>query len=82
MDSVSYIRSQSIALIVPLLRDRPEQEQNILQSGVQLTDAQLDDARLVGVSSPERERLLRVEQIPPPKYAVSSERHHVVTCVR
>ena len=43
-----------------------EKERIILQSGVALTEAQLADARQVGVVHPERVRLLRVAQIPTP----------------
>ena len=43
-----------------------DQERIILQSGVALTDAQLADARQVGVAHPEQVRLLRVVQIPAP----------------
>jgi hypothetical protein len=43
-----------------------EQERIILESGVALTEAQLADAKSVGVLQPERVRLLRVAQIPVP----------------
>jgi hypothetical protein len=45
-----------------------EQERTILESGVALTESQLTDARRVGVTHPERVRLLRVVQIPTPKH--------------
>src|SRR5438105_2997855 len=45
-----------------------EQEQRILANGELLTAAQLEDARLVGVSHPERVRLLYVPAIPIPEY--------------
>jgi len=45
-----------------------EQERFILENGVPLTDAQLADARLVGIAKPERIRLFRVEQIPLPAH--------------
>ncbi len=38
----------------------------ILQRGQGLTPSQLNDARLAGVDSPERIRLLKVAHIPPP----------------
>lgn len=47
-----------------------EQERIILQSGVSPTEAQLADARQVGVVHPERVRLLRVAQIPTPTHPV------------
>ena len=43
-----------------------EQERTILQSGIALTEPQLVDAQRIGVSQPERVRLLRVAQIPKP----------------
>jgi hypothetical protein len=43
-----------------------EQEQLILAQGVALTEAQMVDARRVGVNAPECVRLLKVEQIPLP----------------
>ena len=43
-----------------------EQERIILHSGIALTEAQLADARRVGVVHPDRVRLLRVAQIPMP----------------
>jgi hypothetical protein len=45
-----------------------EQERFILENGVPLSDAQLADARQVGVARPERVRLFRVEQIPLPEH--------------
>jgi hypothetical protein len=45
-----------------------EQEGLILQLGVPLTEAQLADARQVGVIHPERVRLLQVKQIPRPDH--------------
>src|SRR6185369_8040267 len=45
-----------------------EQERFILENGVPLTDIQLADAKLAGVTKPERVRLFRVEQIPLPEY--------------
>lgn len=45
-----------------------EQEKVILRSGVPLTEAQLADARRVGVAHPERIRLLKVPEIPAPSH--------------
>jgi hypothetical protein len=39
----------------------------ILAQGVALTEAQMADARSVGVAAPERVRLLQVEEIPLPE---------------
>jgi hypothetical protein len=44
-----------------------EQEQLILQKGVGLNDAQMADARRIGVAAPERVRLLQVDEIPFPQ---------------
>ena len=41
-----------------------EQEQLILQKGVGLNNAQMSDARRIGVAAPERVRLLQVDEIP------------------
>jgi hypothetical protein len=45
-----------------------EQERFILENGVPLSDVQLADAKLVGVTKPERVRLFRVEHIPLPQH--------------
>jgi len=47
-----------------------EQEQSVLRRGVALTQAQLDDARKIGISHPERIRLLAVARIPAPENPV------------
>jgi len=46
------------------------QEGLILQTGVELTKSQLEDATKVGVAEPKRVRLLKVEQMPMPADAV------------
>ena len=43
-----------------------QQEARILRQGVALTPEQLDDACHVGISHPERVRLLKVDEIPMP----------------
>jgi hypothetical protein len=45
-----------------------EQEQLILEQGVGLTEAQMVDARSIGVAAPGRVRLLQVEEIPLPEH--------------
>lgn len=50
-----------------------EQERVILQSGVALTKAQIADARRVGVTHPERVRLLRVPEIPKPSHPLLAQ---------
>lgn len=65
------IPPQQFEALLPLAEAwAAEQERIILQSGVPLTEAQLADARQVGVIHPERVRLLRVEQIPMPSHPV------------
>lgn len=54
--------------LLPLACEWAEQrEEDILRNGVGLTDSQLDDARLVGVSRPEKVRLLKVDRMPWPE---------------
>jgi len=66
---MSIITPQQFEALLPLARAwAEEQEGIILQAGVPLTDAQLTDARQVGVIHPERVRLLRVTQIPAPSH--------------
>src|SRR5437867_2872865 len=43
-----------------------EQERLIVANGVALSPSQVTDARAVGVQSPERIRLLKVERVPVP----------------
>jgi hypothetical protein len=45
-----------------------EQEQLILKKGVGLTEAQMADARSIGVADPGRVRLMKVEEIPLPEH--------------
>jgi hypothetical protein len=45
-----------------------EQERRILRDGVPLSAISLDDARTVGVKSPESIRLLKVDSIPVPDH--------------
>lgn len=44
-----------------------EQERRVLCEGVRLTEAEMADARMIGVRNPERVRLLRVETVPVPR---------------
>ena len=44
------------------------QEQLILQKGLGLDEVQMGDARRIGVTAPERVRLLQVEEIPLPEH--------------
>lgn len=54
--------------LLPLACEWAEQQQeHILKTGAALTESQLDDARLVPVTSPEKVRLLKVDQIPWPE---------------
>lgn len=45
-----------------------EQERQVLCEGVRLSETELADARFIGVRTPERVRLLRVETIPVPEH--------------
>ena len=64
---MSFLTPQQGELLLPLACAwAAEQEQTILQSGVTLTEAQMADARRVGVIHPERVRLLGVQEIPTP----------------
>lgn len=49
------------------------QENNILQNGTPLSEAQLSDAKLASVISPEKIRLLKVPYIPTPDHPVLIE---------
>lgn len=61
------ITPQQFAQLFPLAVAWAEQQENhILQNGVQLTSSQITDARLVSVVNPEKVRLLKVNQIPLP----------------
>ncbi len=54
--------------LLPLACEWAErQQEHILQNGISLTGSQLEDARLVPVSSPEKVRLLVVDRIPWPE---------------
>lgn len=66
---MSIITPQQFEVLLPLACAWvAEQERTILQSGVALTESQFADARRVGVTQPERVRLLRVAQIPSPTH--------------
>ncbi|MFH0762729.1 MAG: hypothetical protein V1925_02440 [Candidatus Omnitrophota bacterium] len=61
------ITPQEFAQLFPLAVAWVEQQENyILENGVQLALFQLADARLVSVVNPEKVRLLKVNQIPLP----------------
>ncbi len=61
------ITPQQFYQLLPLAVSWAEQQENyILQNGDQLTTSQLTDAKLVQVASPEKVRLLKVDQIPLP----------------
>jgi len=61
------ITPQQFHQLLPLaVKWAEQQEIYILRNGVSLTDAQIRDARLVPVVSPEKVRLLRVTQVPSP----------------
>ncbi len=54
--------------LLPLACEWAEQrEEDILRNGVGLTESQLEDAGLAGVSRPEKVRLLEVDRMPWPE---------------
>jgi hypothetical protein len=64
---VNVVTPQQFEILLPRACTwAEEQERAILQSGNALTNAQMTDARLVGVAQPERVRLLQVPEIPTP----------------
>ena len=65
----SPISPEQFELLLPLACDwAAEQERHILAVGEALSETQRFDARLVGVSHPERVRLLYVPEILPPAH--------------
>jgi hypothetical protein len=61
------ITPQQFYQLLPLAVSWAEQQENhILQNGIQLTPYQLADARSASVVNPEKVRLLKVNQIPLP----------------
>ncbi|MBW2039211.1 MAG: hypothetical protein JRI46_06390 [Deltaproteobacteria bacterium] len=63
------ISPQEFEVLLPLACAwAQEQERLILEKGVELTDDQMADARSIGVTFPERVRLLEVKQIPMPEH--------------
>ncbi len=68
---MSILTPQQFEALLPLACAwAEEQERAILQSGVALTDAQIDDARRIGVAQPNKVRLLQVPAIPNPTHPV------------
>jgi hypothetical protein len=66
--SINEITSEQFQMLLPLACSWVEEQENlIVQQGVGLTPAQLEDAQLIGVTHPERVRLLKVEKIPLPQ---------------
>ena len=59
----------TVKILLPLVQAWCEaQERIILRDGVELTPAQLADARIIGVPHPEKVRLLMVPEIPTPQH--------------
>src|ERR1700758_3025690 len=67
MDQESLL-SQFEVLLPLAVAWATEQEEEILSKGLPLLEAELFDARAIGVKEPERVRLLRVETIPRPSH--------------
>jgi len=64
------ITPQQFTQLLPLAIAWAEQQENyILQNGIQLTLSQVSDARLIPVVNPEKVRLLKVNLIPLPSEA-------------
>lgn len=65
---MTELTSEQFQALVPLACAwAEEQEKLIIDTGVGLSQAQIEDARLVGVTHPERVRLLAVEKTPMPQ---------------
>jgi hypothetical protein len=79
----SPIGPEQFELLLPLAYEwAAEQEQHILANGEALSEAQLHDARRVGVSHPERVRLLYVPEILPPAHPMlrqAAEATHLIS---
>lgn len=79
----SPISPAQFELLLPIAcKWAAEQEQHILAAGEALSDAQLHDARLVGVSHPECVRLLYVPEILPPTHPMlrqAAEATHLIS---
>ena len=66
---MSIITPKQFEILLPLACEwAAEQERAIIQSGVALSESQVADARRVGVTQPDRVRLLRVPKIPSPAH--------------
>lgn len=79
----SAISAEQFEFLLPLACDwAAEQERHILAAGEALSEAQLVDARLVGISHPERVRLLYVSEILPPAHPMlrqTAEATHLIS---
>lgn len=61
------LNEQDLKILLPLACDWvKEQEQNILNFGIPLTDEQLKYALRIGIQNPNKIRLLKVDKIPMP----------------
>jgi len=66
---MNAITPEEFKVLLPLACEWAEvQERHILEKGVALTKDQIEDAKRVGVSYPEKVRLLKVYQIPLPEH--------------
>src|SRR5947207_222723 len=77
------ISPEQFELLLPLACEwAAEQEVRILATGQPLSTAQLADARLVGVSAPDRVRILHVPEILPPRHPMlrqAAEATHLIS---
>jgi hypothetical protein len=66
---LNTITQEEFQVLLPLACEWAEaQEQLIIDKGVALTDARIEDAKRVGVSHPKNVRLLKVLKIPMPDH--------------
>lgn len=66
---MNTITPEEFQVLLPLACEWAEaQEQLIIDKGVALTDARIEDAKRVGVSHPKNVRLLKVLKIPMPDH--------------
>ena len=77
------LSTQEILQLVPLATEwMAQQEKNVLAVGEQLTTAQINEAKSMGVAHPEKVRILYVPTIPQPtdpQLAAASEQLNFLT---
>ncbi len=80
---MASITQEQYRALLPLACEWAEdQERLILQNGICLTHSQMEDAKLVGVSNPEKVKLLEIPYIPLPEHPAlkaAAEATHLIT---